>query len=67
VITANPFWLVEYSEDMVDWEPCYYSEFETLAAAQNYANQWPNNSTLRITKVTREVIAFVSPKGRHRS
>jgi len=64
---TRTYWLVEYSEDLVDWEPCYYSEFDTLPAAQNYAAQWPNRSTLRISKVTVEVIATVTPKGRHRS
>ena len=58
--TSRTYWLVEYGTDTEGWQPAYYSEFDTLEAAETYCQTWTQpagfNDDLRISQVTVQII-----------
>lgn len=48
------FWLTEYGDDSEGWQPTYYSEHITQAAAELYCSQIRTlvDGDLRISEVT---------------
>lgn len=45
---------VQYSPDGTDWEDTYHGPFETLKAANRYAEGWDQDSYVRVVKRTEE-------------